>query len=382
MITLPLPGPSLSRVITAGEAIGLGARELLHAGPPLADPQKPPPVLMSSAVMTALHEGWAGTQADAEKLVRDGAIRWRCAQDHRCLAPLAATIAQTTPLFEVIDPEYVLSSRYSVVSPVRGADTRMGNRDPGLAERLVVRDRDVAPAWQHWLTKNGPLPLLPIARAGLAGGDDLHYRTTSASLALADVLTPSGANDWSIAIGATPTYFLTLWMAACALLLDALAGQSAETAVVRAGGNGERFGLSLARNASHWTSMPATPPCGKRLPGVESVPACPAIGDSAVIDMAGFGGQGLQWAAEARDTFFSSGVLPADFADIPARIALGESGTFAQGRAFGVDAQKVVDTDASPLVALAILDQAGERGLLGRGVFRPEPDLFAKALRQ
>lgn len=380
MIDIQTLQPILSRVTTAGEAIGLNAHEILHAGPPLTNPQNPPPVLMSSAVMTALHEGWAHSEQDAEKLVRDGIIEWRCAQDHRCVTPLAATVSQNTPLFEVTDPNQQLVSRFSVVSPVRGADTRMGHRDSELPARLKARDEHIAPAWQDWLAANGPLSLWPIGATGLAGGDDLHYRTTSASEALGLALAQAGGGDWTGAISETPTYFLTLWMATCAMLLDASGRGPCETAVVRVGGNGESFGIALAQNISQWVSGTATPPLGVRMAGAENAAACPAIGDSAVIDIAGFGAQGLQWAAEARKAFSGAGVLPADYADIASSIGVAKLPGQASTRWTGVDAQKVLAQDSTPLIALAILASDGRQGLLGRGIYRTERSVFEKAL--
>jgi hypothetical protein len=45
-----------------------------------------------------------------------------------------------------------------------------------------------------------------------------------------------------------------------------------------------------------------------------------------------------------------------------------------------VDAARVAASGLAPLVDLAILDRQGAHGLIGRGVFAPEPALFARAL--
>ncbi len=372
--------PTLTGVRTAGEALGLTGMQLLHAGPPLADPGDPPPVLKSAAVLTALHEGWADSEAAAERLIHDGSIRWSPAQDSACVTPLAAVVAPSTPLFVVGAADTELSASYAPVSPVRGIDTRMGNRDPGVLKTLQVRDLELVPAWRQYLARTGPLPLWPVAQAGMAAGDDLHFGTNAASSALAAHLQIDGTQDWAAAIGETPVYFLALWMAACALMLKAVQGDGPGSVIVRAGGNGEQFGVSLAGNASRWSCVEALPPAGPRLAGKESFAACGAIGDSAVIDMLGFGAQRLARAPAARDAFESAGVLPADYADIARQLCATNFPDADSDQAIGLDAQHIVATGLTPLVALAMLGSDGITGLLGRGLYRPPAQVFGLAL--
>lgn len=296
------------------------------------------------------------------------------------MTPLATTISRNTPLFEVTDPANKYVPRYSVISPLGGVDTRMGHRDPAILARLKHRDDTLMPAWQAWLAAHGPLALSPLAQTGLIEGDDLHYRTTSASQALGAALAQYQGGAWIDAIAQTPTYFLTLWMAACAMILNATSDQSCPTAVIKVGGNGESFGVSLAQDPTRWIAVPATPPVGARMPGKENEAACPAIGDSAVIDIAGFGAQGLAWAAEAREAFANAKVLPADYAGVSSQVGIVELAGFIEGRIGGVDAQKVATCGKAPLIALAMLDVEGQQGLLGRGLYRTDPTLFERAL--
>lgn len=372
--------PTLVGVDTAGQALGLTDRQLLHAGPALADPTRPPPVLQSAAVLTAIHEGWAASETEAEHLIAQGRIVWSPAQDSGCVTPLAAVVGPSTPLFVVADAEGVLPASYAPVSPVLGLDTRMGSRDPAVLTNLQQRDRELTPAWQAWLAAQGPLALWPLARAGMAAGDDLHFGTSAASAAMAAHLQQAGAQDWADAIGRTPVYFLTLWMAACSLLLKAVPCDGPNSVVVRAGGNGEQFGVSLAHAPARWSSVAADPPAGPRLPGKESTPACGAIGDSAVIDMVGFGAQRLAHAPAAREAFESAGVLPGDYADIVGQLRAAHLPEAEAMQPVALDAQRIVASKVTPLVALAMLGVDGQTGLLGRGLYRPPVDVFAQAL--
>jgi len=365
--------PLLAAVRPAGVALGLGGRELLHAGPPLRDPRRPPAVLLSSAVVAILHEGWAGSEAEAEALVAAGEVTFSPAQSRACVTPLACVVSPAMPVFVV---QAGAAAMHAPVSAVRGPDTRMGFRDAGLAERLRVRDAQIAPAWQQLLATQGPLPLLPLAAHGLAHGDDLHSRTSAANARLAGWVREQGAPALAAELEATPLFFLTPWMAASALLLRAAEGGDAPGLVTRAGGNGERFGIALAGAPQQWICTDAAPPQGRRMEGREATPACGAIGDSAVIDMLGCGGLALADAPEPLAAF--AGHLPEDHASLAARLlCMPHPGL---GRRVGLDAHKVVAQDCAPLVALAMLAADGRTGFIGRGLYRPPSALFGRAL--
>lgn len=367
--------PRLLGVVPAGQALRLSPMELLHAGPPLRDPRHPPPVLLSSAVVTCVHEGWARSADEAEHLVLGGEVKLSPAQSRGCVVPLACVVSAGTPLFAVGDGHG--SIVHAPVSAVRGTDTRMGSRDAGLAHRLSARDRCLAPAWQAVLAAHGPLDLLPLAARGLAGGDDLHARTAAANAALVVWLRQQGVGELADDVQATPLFFLTLWMAACALMLRAAEGGEQPSLVTRAGGNGEHFGIALAGAPSAWVCVDATPPSGRRLAAaLQDQALCGAIGDSAVVDMLGCGGQALGGAPEPLQAF--EGVLPEDHADLADRLLCGFHPLL--GRRVALDARRVVAQQAAPLVALAMLAADGRSGLAGRGLYRPPIALFERAL--
>ena len=81
--------PRWTAVRPACEAIGLADRVLLHAGPPLPDPTRPPPPMLNSAVLACLYEGWARNEAEAEELIAHGAVKLepRTPDRQRCCLP-------------------------------------------------------------------------------------------------------------------------------------------------------------------------------------------------------------------------------------------------------------------------------------------------------
>ena len=376
--------PQWRALRSGADALGLQPRELLHAGPPLADPRRPPHTLASSVVITCLHEGWAASEAEAEGLLHRGALSLMPAQDRGCVTPLAALVSAGTPLFEVGDAAGNTLPCFAPVGALRGADTRMGWRDPALRARLQHRDSVVVPALSALVTQHRPLALWPLAAVGLAAGDDLHGSTAHANRALVEALwqraAPQALTD---DIEATPLFFLTLWMAACALMLRAAEGRAPATLVTRAGGNGERFAIALAGRPGQWTSCDAAPPSGPRLAGVAPDVAIEgAIGDSAVIDMLGLGGQRLARSPELMAAFRDHSIVVGDLTDT-ARLGLMQHAhpLLADGWPLGLDARDIVKHAQSPHVMLAMLARDGRAGLCGRGIYRPPLELFERALQ-
>jgi len=376
--------PALRAIRSGADALALRPFELLHAGPPLNDPTRPPATLASSVVMTCLHEGWATSEAEAEELLHRGGLTLTPAQDRACVTPLAAVVSCSTPMFEVGAADSEGPAVWAPVGAVRGADTRMGWRDPALLARLRYRDQEVAPALQAVVTRVGPISLWSLAVAGLVHGDDLHGSTTHANLALASALQRLAAPESLVNdVQATPLFFLTLWMAASAWLLRCAEDGAASTLVTRAGGNGERFGISLASQGGRWTVCDAAPPIGPRLSHVAGGLAIEgAMGDSAVIDMLGLGGQRLALAPTVLTVFADHAEMAADLQQSPPqRLLTQPHPTLPDHWPVGLDAARVVTWQQPPRVMLAMLGRDGLTGLCGRGLYRPPISLFKRALQ-
>jgi hypothetical protein len=373
--------PQWTRLALASKSLALDGRRLLHAGPPLADPRQPPAPILSSAVLACLYEGWAQTEAEAEQLVRSGAVQLSPAQDHRCVTPLAALVSPSTMLIVMEDAASAVAPVCAPLGTLAGPDLRFGTRDRAILDRLKLRDGEYTQTLAAALT--APIELLPIAARAVTEGDDLHNRTTAATAALAEVLasrlveTTRSRDELLKGLAATPLFFLTFWMAAAKLMLSAAEHKAPSTLVTRMAGNGEVFGLSLAGRPDVWITMPATSPTGPRLPGANAANAASAalgaIGDSAVIDALGFGGQALHLAPEPHGAL--KPFLPAD-AYAPAMLHPAFAGV-----RVGLDAEAIVKGSGVPVVTLGMVEATGREGLLGRGVFLPGKALFENAMR-
>lgn len=371
--------PQWRAVVRARDAVGLPDFTLLHAGPPFADPVGPPPPVLSSAVLACLHEGWASNETDAQRLIASGQVRLVSAQSYRVVVPLAAIVSPGTPLVEVVDaaaPDDPRRRAWSMFGSGAGAQIRFGTRDPAVLERLRWRDNVFVPLLADALAGN-PVDLLPLAAAGLAGGDDLHARTTGATAALAERLALPAAHG---ILSQSPLFFLTLWMAACHLMMDAAANDGSDpdaTLVVALAGNGREVGVRLAGHPSRWVTLPAAAPRGPRIKPGSAETASPLVGDSGVIDAAGFGAQALGFAPEPAQAF--APWLPDGWQRDQPMLYAADWPSF-DGLRCALDAAAVAARGTDPLAAIAMIDARGRAGLLGRGVFAAPVALFHAAV--
>lgn len=371
--------PEWCGVQAAGTAVSLPDFTLLHAGPPFHDPRRPSAPILSSAVLCCLYEGWAASEQEAEAMIEDGRVMLRPAQDFGVVTPLAAVISPKTSLVEVRDAAGQ-ERAWSLLGSGIGPQLRFGSRDPQILERMVRREALLAPAL-HAATSHRPIDLLALAEAGLRGGDDLHAQTTHANAALCERLAVelADAPEALQVLRDTPLFFLTLWMAACHLMLGAAARAADPDCglVVALAGNGQQAGMRLAGHPQRWICSDAGVPQGPRMKP-SSAATAPLLGDSGVIDAAGFGAQAW-WLARTvaepmRDWL-------ADPAAGQARWLVGSHPRFAElGLRTGLDARLAAKDPAPPSIAIAMLDAAGVEGLLGRGVHTLDASFFAAAV--
>src|SRR6185503_15059126 len=132
--------PQWTAVKSAREALGLEGRVLLHAGPPLRDPTRPPVPMLNSAVLSCLHEGWARTPDEAERLLATGAVRLEPSYTKNVATPLVAMVSPRTALAEISDAADSNRRYHAYLGTGAGPQQRFGTRDPAILERLAFRE--------------------------------------------------------------------------------------------------------------------------------------------------------------------------------------------------------------------------------------------------
>jgi hypothetical protein len=326
---------------------------LLHAGPPLRG--LPPAPMMNAAIQALLFEGRAADAAGARDLIVQGAVQLRPAQDHGVATPLAQVVSASMLLVAVR-----LESQVCYAPVVEGAAPalRFGNDAPECRERLrdlgEWLERRVAPQ-----VRREPPAIDALIRIAIAAGDECHARTGAANEALISHLSGLDAADAG-RLRTMPAFVLPILMAAAAAAM-----RSRSAAVEAIGGNGVDFGVRH-RAEAHWRHVPADAPRGVHFQSGEASTPLAAIGDSAVVDFCGLGGQALGAAP----------LLAAEWQALLPQDALSRRQAIIDPQSGIVDAARVARSAQAPLINLAILDRGGA-GLIGRGFYIPPLSVLA-----
>ena len=351
---------------------------IFHAGPPYRAPLDIPAPVLHSAAQAAVFEGWCKDIPEAIVAIRSGQIRTSAAQDHRLLVPLAGVLSPSMSVLEIADPDLALPPIYAALNEGPTYATRLGRLDEGLTSHLQWLYGVFAP----WLAQcfASPLGLLPLLAQARAQGDDCHARSTVGSQLIAAELlqrAPHASDEVQAFLHESLAFALNFWMGAAALAASAAEGAPGSSLVTRAGGNGVEFGIQLAARPGQWVCGPAPVPRGM-LDSVHSArSAVGALGDSAVVDFCGLGGQSLQFAPLVAQGV--SVVLPAD--------ALQRSMCVLACAAFDIkdglcatSAVRCVEAGVGPLVLIGMIDREGEVGRIGGGLVDVPVALFERAL--
>src|SRR5712672_979942 len=244
--------PQWTAVRDARSALGLEGRVLLHAGPALREPARPPQPMLNAAVLSCMHENWAADEREAESLLASGAVRLEPSFTRSVAIPLAAMVSPGTTLAEIGDG----ARRYfAFLGTGGGPQQRFGSDDPSILQRLAFREDVLSKGFAALL--DAPVDLLAIARAAIREGDDLHNRHSSATAILHSILGTRNAESEPAqaalrTVAEAPLYFLNLWMPACQLMLLAAEGEAGASIVTRLCANGEAIGLQVAGRTGEW----------------------------------------------------------------------------------------------------------------------------------
>jgi hypothetical protein len=371
---------------------GMGARTILHPGPPLAWERFCDP-LRRSVRAAVLAERWASSVEAAEALVAAGGVELEPANHHHAVVPMASAIGPSAPVLAV-ENRSGATRAFSGINQGPGATAWYGVDGPAAVERLEFLRDVAAPVLAAALERSGPIDVLSLAAQGLQMGDDGHMRTQAGSNLLIRQLLPhlvevGGPRAAAVAgfLSRNHLFFLNLVMAAAKSLTewaDEVAGASVVTGMAR---NGTTFGVRLAALGERWFTAPA-PPVERALfhPGYGPDDGAPDIGDSAVLELVGLGGAAAA-ASAAVAAFLGGGMRNAVAAtETMDRICIARSSRFKlpyldqRGSPVGVDLRKVVEASITPSINTGILHRSAGTGQVGAGVASAPLACFEQAL--
>lgn len=375
--------PVWNRFNTASDALGLAENVLLHAGPAFASPDVITTPILNSACVAAVWQGLARDFDQAEAMIQAKEIELKPAQDHDVVTPLAAVVSADMPLHTIYD---AWRGQQRVFAPINAGSRpamRLGLRSEAVLTHIRWLNTRFLDVLDKGLAEG--IALVPLAVAGLMGGDDCHGRTPVATQALVAELkdrTTGGIKDEDALafMASSPSLFLNLWMAAIKCMMKLAEGVEGSSFVTAAGGNGREVGIQISGLPGRWFTIPASPPVGAFDVDLPSDRALGAIGDSAVVEAFGLGAMAIELSPEQKTGLGS--YLPKNAQSRMSGLSVGTHPYFrAMDVKLGSTARSAVAQGSGPVIGLGILDRLGEAGRLGGGIYDMPVTPFAAAMK-
>ncbi|HYJ69726.1 MAG TPA: DUF1116 domain-containing protein [Nocardioidaceae bacterium] len=382
-------------VVPAREALGLGAGDFLHAGPPITWERASGP--MRGALMGACAlEGLVDDPERAAPMLATGTqVSLDPCHHHGAVGPMAGVVSASMWMWVLEDPA---SGRrtYCSLNEGLGKVLRYGAYSPDVLDRLRWMSTTLGPLLQAAVRRAGPIDVTAILTQMLHMGDEAHNRNRSGTLMLLRDLGPAlvdagASGDVAEAIrfiGGNDHFFLNLAMPACKLALDAARDVEGSTMVVAMARNGTDFGIQVSGTGDRWFTGPAQVPEGLYLGDYGPDDANPDIGDSAITETAGLGG--FSMAAAPAIVRFVGGTVPDALATTRRmyEITLAESPRWSvptlefRGAPTGIDVSLVCRTGIVPQINTGMAGRVAGVGQVGAGLVTPPAEIFPAALAE
>ncbi|HCK75950.1 MAG TPA: DUF1116 domain-containing protein [Gammaproteobacteria bacterium] len=376
--------PIWSGMQAAADAVNLAEDTLLHAGPAFKDPADIVKPILNSACVAAVFNGLAPNFDEAKTGIHSGKISLKSAQDHDVVTPLAAVVSSKMLLHCIEDQSDSQVRAFAPINGGNGPAPRLGICSPDALAHLSWLHQSLGPALADVCTDG--IHLLDIAAQSVREGDDCHGRTPVGTRLLlgkiqSKLSRQSLGQDFIGFIEQGPSFFLNIWMAASKTILLGGQGVAKSSLITVAAANGRETGIQLAGLPGRWFTAPASPPKGDfdvNLPGSR---ALGAIGDSAIVDALGFGAMAMSFCP-VQKTNLGHWLPPDGLATGSMLTAAVHPGFADLGLSVGITARACISADRAPLVSLGILDNLGEVGRLGGGIFEQPKSMISHGLSE
>lgn len=387
--------PWLVDLAPAGEMLpDLGARDLLHAGPPLAGWEEVGGALKGSIIGALVHLGLAPDAGEAEALAAADGIRLLPANDHHAGGTYAGVIARATPVF-VVENRASGGRAFAALNEGRGKALRYGANDAETLDRLAWLEGEFAAMLGAAIRLSGGIDLMAILVQALHMGDDGHSRQKAASAlfmnAIAPYLIEGGFGPKEVAralrfLAANDIFFLPLTMAAGKATMESAQAIAGATVVTCMAANGVRFGIKVSGLGPRWLTAPLPRVEGRYFEGYGAADANPVIGDSEIAETMGLGAFAMSGAPALARYVGGSPEEATRLALQMYEITIAEHPRFTvpalgfRGTPMGIDARRVVELGRAPIFNTGIAHRSPGIGQIGAGFARAPLECFSAAL--
>jgi hypothetical protein len=372
---------------------GMKKNLFLHAGPPITWERMAGP--LKGAIFGAMiFEGMAKDAAEAEALVKAGAVEFAPCHQYHSVGPMAGVISPSMMVYIVENTTHG-NKAFSGLNEGRGKVLRMGAYSPEVIAKLRWMNDVLGPTLDAALKSAGGVDIRTTLAKALHMGDDGHNRLDAASQLFTTALAPhiaKVAKDPDTAfevikfLGENALSILNPVMAAGKAMSEAGGYVEGSTIVTVMARNGTDFGIQVSGLGDRWFTGPAGIVKALYFPGFSEKDANPDIGDSVITETSGFGGFAMA-SAPAIVSFIGGTAKDAVNTTLDMyEITYAEHKYFTipyldfRGTPTGVDIRKVVEKGILPRVNTGVAHREAGVGQVGAGVVTPPANIFEDAL--
>ncbi len=371
---------------------GMTRETILTSGPPM--PWRDYVGGQRDAVIGgALFEGLAESPEDADAKLASGDLKVDGCHDYQCIGSLAGIYTASMPVF-VVDNRAggnrAFCNMYEGTNPRR---LNYGVYDEGVKERLLFVNDVIAPVIGEVVRRAGGIALKPIMKRALHMGDELHSRSTAASLLFTRELFPAmidlamadrDAVDRTLtALTEDHYFFLRLSMAAAKATADAAHGVEGSSMVTAMAFNCRGFAIRVSGLGGEWFTGPHADVQAKLFEGHTEDEIAWMGGESIIAETIGLGGFAQACAFPLPQYPGGSAQAQGARNEELYGITIGENPDCHipylgyRGTPTGIDIFRVIETGILPAMDIGIAGRDG--GQIGAGVVRAPMTCFTSA---
>jgi len=348
-----------------------------------------------AVIGAALFEGLAQTAEEADAMFTSGDLTVGGCHDYKCIGSLAGVYSASMPVFVVENragDNRAFCNMYEGTNPRR---LNYGVYDEGVKERLQFVNDVIAPVIGEAVRRLSGIPLKPIMMRALHMGDELHSRSTAASLLFTRELFPAMidlAMDNRESVDKTLTaltedhyFFLRLSMAAAKATADYAHGVEGSSMVTAMAFNCRGFAIRVSGLGGDWFTGPHADVQAKLFDGHTEDEITWMGGESTIAETIGLGGFAQACAFPLQEYQGGSAAAMVARNEELYAITVGENPDYHipylgyRGTPTGIDVFRVIETGITPLMDIGVAGRDG--GQIGAGVVRAPLPCFAAAVK-
>jgi hypothetical protein len=343
----------------------------------------------------ALFEGVADTPEDAQKKFETGKLNVDGCHDYKCIGSLAGVYSASMPVFVVENKKggnLAYCNMYEGTNPRR---LNYGVYDEGVRQRLIFVKNVISPVISEAVKEAGGIPLKPLMKRALHMGDELHSRSTAASLLFTRELFPNMIkqivrNQTAVeqtlqALTEDHYFFLRLSMAAAKATADNAHHVRESSMVTAMAFNCQGFAIRVSGLGNTWFKGPHADVQAKLFDGHTEDEITWMGGESIITETIGLGGFAQACAFALQHYQGGSAEAMIERNKELYDITIGENPDYHipvlgyRGTPTGIDIFKVIETGITPAMDIGIAGRDG--GQIGAGLVRAPLQCFTEATK-